>query len=130
MGGGYRSDNKNTVLIILIVIMAVVLGILMWGEKKKSNAKTQELTKLNEQIFAENQAKAEALKQKEAEDSFYQKLTDGQQWFKQLQAYLWTVNKSKVSVTNISMGGNASYAGYIRTIILNDDMDYDLAIIC
>lgn len=52
--GGYRSDNKNTVLIILIVIMAVVLGILMWGEKKKSNAKTQELTKLNEQIFAEN----------------------------------------------------------------------------
>ena len=51
----------------------------MWGEKKKSNAKTQELTKLNEQIFAENQAKAEALKQKEAEDSFYQKLTDGQQ---------------------------------------------------
>lgn len=75
-GGGYRSDNKNTVLIILIVIMAVVLGILMWGEKKKSNAKTQELTKLNEQIFAENQAKAEALKQKEAEDSFYQKLTD------------------------------------------------------
>ena len=87
-GGGYRSDNKNTVLIILIVIMAVVLGILMWGEKKKSNAKTQELTKLNEQIFAENQAKAEALKQKEAEDSFYQKLTDGHQWFKQLQAYL------------------------------------------
>ena len=87
-GGGYRSDNKNTVLIILIVIMAVVLGILMWGEKKKSNAKTQELKKLNEQIFAENQAKAEALKQKEAEDSFYQKLTDGQQWFKQLQAYL------------------------------------------
>ena len=110
--------------------MAVVLGILMWGEKKKSNAKTQELTKLNEQIFAENQAKAEALKQKEAEDSFYQKLTDGQQWFKQLQTYLWTVNKSKVSVTNISMGGNASYAGYIRTMILNDDMDYDLAIIC
>lgn len=75
--GGDRSGNKNTVLIILIVIMAIVLGILMWGEKKKSNAETQELTKLNEQIFAENQAKAEALRQKEAEDSFYQKLADG-----------------------------------------------------
>ena len=49
----------------------------MWGEKEKSNAKTQELTKLNEQIFAENQAKAEALKQKEAEDSFYQKRVEG-----------------------------------------------------
>ena len=65
------------VLIILTVIMAVVLGILMWGEEKKSNAKMQELTKLNEQIFAENQSKGEALKHKEAEDSFYQKLADG-----------------------------------------------------
>ena len=151
-GGGYRGGNKNTVLIILIVVMAVALGILMWGEKKKSNAKEQELTKLNEQIFTENQAKEEALKQKEAEDSFYQKLTDGfdvnilivgdsigagggietggKQWYNQLQFYLQTVNKSKVSVTNVSMGGNTSYAGYVRTMVLNDDVDYDLAIIC
>lgn len=28
------------------------------------------------------------------------------------------------------MGGNASYAGYVRTMALNDDVDYDLAIIC
>ena len=152
MGGGYRGGNKNTVLIILIVVMAVALGILMWGEKKKSNVKAQELTKLNEQIFTENQAKEEALKQKEAEDSFYQKLTDGfdvnilivgdsigagggietggKQWYNQLQFYLQTVNKSKVSVTNVSMGGNTSYAGYVRTMVLNDDVDYDLAIIC
>ena len=152
MGGGYRGGKKNTVLIILIVVMLAALSILMWGEKKKANAKAQELAKLNEQIYAENQAKAEALKQKEAEDSFYQKLvdgfdvnvlvvgdsigegsgtqTDGQQWFKQLQTYLRTVNKSKVSVTNVSMGGNASYAGYVRTMALNDDVDYDLAIIC
>lgn len=151
-GGGYRGGKKNTVLIILIVVMVAALSILMWGEKKKANAKAQELAKLNEQIFADNQAKAEALKQKEAEDSFYQKLvdgfdvnvlivgdsigegsgtqTDGQQWFKQLQTYLRTVNKSKVSVTNVSMGGNASYAGYVRTMALNDDVDYDLAIIC
>lgn len=150
--GGYRGGKKNTVLIILIVVMVAALSILMWGEKKKAKAKAQELAKLNEQIYAENQAKAEALKQKEAEDSFYQKLvdgfdvnvlivgdsigegsgtqTDGQQWFKQLQTYLRTVNKSKVSVTNVSMGGNASYAGYVRTMALNDDVDYDLAIIC
>ena len=28
------------------------------------------------------------------------------------------------------MGGNASYAGYVRTMALNDGVDYDLAIIC
>lgn len=149
MGGGYRSGNKNTVLIILIVIMAVVLGILMWGEKKRSNAKTQELTKLNEQIFVENQAKAEALKQKEVEDSFYQKLTDGfdvnvlvvgdsiaengqgeKGWCTLLQNSLRKTYNNRVSFTNVSMGGNASYAGYVRTMALNDDVDYDLAIIC
>lgn len=147
--GGYRSGNKNTVLIILIVIMAVVLGILMWGEKKRSNAKTQELTKLNEQIFVENQAKAEALKQKEVEDSFYQKLTDGfdvnvlvvgdsiaengqgeKGWCTLLQNSLRKTYNNRVSFTNVSMGGNASYAGYVRTMALNDAVDYDLAIIC
>ena len=121
----------------------------MWGEEKKSNAKTQELTKLNEQIFAENQAKAEALKQKEAEDSLYQKLTDSfdvnvlvvgdsiaeggqgeKGWCTLLQNNLRKTYGNSVSFTNVSMGGNASYAGYVRTMALNDNVDYDLAIIC
>ena len=149
MGGGYRGGNKNTVLIILIVVMLAALSILMWGEKKKANAKAQELAKLNEQIFAENQAKAEALKQKEAEDSFYQKLVDGfdvnvlvvgdsiaeggqgeKGWCTLLQNNLRKTYGNSVSFTNVSMGGNASYAGYVRTMALNDDVDYDLAIIC
>ncbi len=152
LDGEYRSGNRNKAQIILIVVMVAVVGILMWGEKRKSDARNEELAKLNEQIVAENQAKAEALKRKEAEDSFYQKLadgfdvnvlvvgdsigegagtqTDGQQWYKQLQMYLETVNNGKVSVTNVSMGGNASYAGYVRTMALNDGVDYDLAIIC
>lgn len=148
-GGGYRGGNKNTVLIILIVVMVAALSILMWGEKKKSSAKTQELTKLNEQIFTENQAKAEALKQKEAEDSFYQKLADGfdvnvlivgdsiaensqgeKGWCTLLQNNLRKTYGNSVSFTNVSMGGNASYAGYVRTMALNDNVDYDLAIIC
>lgn len=148
-GGGYRGGKKNTVLIILIVVMVAALSILMWGEKKKANAKAQELAKLNEQIFAENQAKAEALKQKEAEDSFYQKLVDGfdvnvlvvgdsiaeggqgeKGWCTLLQNNLRRTYGNSVSFTNVSMGGNASYAGYVRTMALNDDVDYDLAIIC
>ncbi len=129
--------------------MAVVLGILMWNEKKESNAKAEELTKLNEQIFAENQAKSEALKQKDAEDSFYQKLSDGfdvnvlvvgdsiaengqgeKGWCTLLQNNLRKTYGNSVSFTNVSMGGNASYAGYVRTMALNDDVNYDLAIIC
>ena len=118
----------------------------------EDDKRSAELQALNTKLYQEEQEKQTALKQQEAEDSFYQKLadgfdanilivgdsigegagteTDGQQWFKQLQAYLQNVNKGKVSVTNVSMGGNASYAGYVRTMALNDDVDYDLAIIC
>lgn len=120
--------------------------------KKEEDKKLAELQAFNTQLYQEEQDKAAALKQKKADDSFYQKLadcfdvnvlivgdsigagsgteTDGQQWFKQLQSYLRTLNKASVSVTNVSMGGNTSYAGYVRTMDLNDDVDYDLAIIC
>lgn len=118
----------------------------------EDDKRSAELQALNKKLYQEEQEKQTALKQQEAEDSFYQKLadgfdanilivgdsigegagteTDGQQWFKQLQAYLQNVNKGKVSVTNVSMGGNTSYAGYVRTMVLNDDVDYDLVIIC
>ena len=120
--------------------------------KVEDDKRSAELQALNKKLYQEEQEKQTALKQQEAEDSFYQKLadgfdanilivgdsigegagteTDGQQWFKQLQAYLQNVNKGKVSVTNVSMGGNTSYAGYVRTMALKDDVNYDLAIIC
>lgn len=153
MGGGDRSrSRKNVILSIIIALLAVLLGVLLWMNKKDEDKKSAELQALNAKLYQEEQEKEAALKQKKAEDSFYQKLsdgfdvnilvvgdsigagagteTDGQQWFKQLQAYLRTVNKASVSVTNVSMGGNTSYAGYVRTMALDDDIDYDLAIIC
>lgn len=121
-------------------------------DKIEKEQKSAELQALNKKVFQEKQEKEAALKQQKAEDSFYQKLSDGfdvnilivgdsigvgdgtesagQEWFKQLQTYLQTINKGNVSLTNISMGGNASYAGYVRTMALNDGVDYDLAIIC
>lgn len=152
-GGGYRSSSrKDVILSIIIVLLAAILGILLWMNKKDEDKKSAELRAMNAKLYQEEQEKEAALKQKKAEDSFYQKLsdgfdvnvlvvgdsigagsgteTDGQQWFKQLQSYLRTLNKASVSVTNVSMGGNASYAGYVRTMVLDDDIDYDLAIIC
>ena len=151
--GGYGSSSrKNLIYGIVIVILAALLGVLLWMSKVEDDKRSAELQALNKKLYQEEQEKQTALKQQEAEDSFYQKLADGfdanilivgdsigegagtetngQQWFKQLQAYLQNVNKGKVSVTNVSMGGNTSYAGYVRTMVLNDDVDYDLAIIC
>lgn len=44
--------------------------------KVSEDKKSEELRALNKKIFQEEQEEAEALKQKEAEDSFYHKLTD------------------------------------------------------
>lgn len=120
--------------------------------KVEEDKKSAELQALSKELYQQEQEKQAALEQQEAEDSFYQKLkdgfdvnvliigdsigagagtqTDGEQWFNQLQSYLHTMNKERVLLTNISMGGNASYAGYVRTMALDDSVNYDLAIIC
>ena len=152
-GGGYRSNSrKNQICGIVIVILAALLGVLLWMNKVEEDKRSAELQALNKKLYQEEQEKQATLKQQEAEDSFYQKLADGfdvnvlivgdsigagggietsgMQWYNQLQSYLRTINKNKVSLTNVSMGGNVSYAGYVRTMALNDDVNYDLAIIC
>lgn len=114
--------------------------------KVSEDKKSAELQALNKKLFQEEQTKAAALKQKEAEDSFYQKLADGFEvnvlivgdsiaeggqgekgWCTLLQNNLRKTYGNRVSFTNVSMGGNA---GYVRTMALNDDVGYDLAIIC
>lgn len=153
MGGGYRgSSRKNVTLLIITIMLAVFLGFLLWIDKANEAKISAELQEYNEKIYQEEQKKKEEKNRKKAEDSFYQKLADGfdvnvlivgdsigegsgtetngKQWFAQLQSYLRTINKGAVLVDNVSMGGNTSYAGYVRTMALNDDINYDLAIIC
>ena len=122
---------------------------LLWVNKTKEDQKAAELQALRRQQIREEQEKEAALKQKEADDSFYQKLADGfdvnvlvvgdsiaaggqgeNGWCTRLRNNLKKTYNGKVSFTNVSMGGNASYAGYVRTMALDDGVDYDLAIIC
>ena len=129
--------------------MAILLGTFLWMDKVSEDKKCAELRALNKRLYQEEQEEAEALKQKEAADSFYQKLVDGfdvnvlvvgdsiaeggqgeKGWCTLLQNNLRKTYGNSVSFTNVSMGGNASYAGYVRTMALNDNVDYDMAIIC
>lgn len=129
--------------------MATLLGALLWMNKVDEDKKSAELQALNKKLYQEEQEKQAALKQKEAEDSFYQKLSDGfdvnvlivgdsiaengqvdSGWCTLLKNNLREAYNTKVSFTNVSMGGNASYAGYVRTMALNTDGNYDLAVIC
>lgn len=77
-GGGHRSNSwKNLIYGIVIVILAALLGVLLWMNKVDEDKKSAELQALNKKLYQEEQEKQEALKQKAAEDSFYQKLLDG-----------------------------------------------------
>lgn len=150
MGGGYSSSSrKNLVYGIVIVILSISLGVLLWTSKVEEEKRSAELQALNQKLYQEEQKKQEALKQQEKSDSFYQKLADGfdvnvlvvgdsiaqngqgnNGWCTLFQNDLRKTYGVGVTLTNISMGGNTSYAGYVRTMVLNDDVDYDLAIIC
>lgn len=51
-------------------------------------------------------------------------------WGRLLAEWMHQTYGVEYTLTNISMGGNSSYAGYARTMILDDGIEYDLAIIC
>lgn len=148
IGGG----NIKIICTICTIILAVILGILLWNEHLKNEKKEQELRILNQQITTQRKQEEEVRRLLEENDSFYQKLKDGfdvnllivgdsigagagtktqeKQWYEQLKNYLKKEYGIRVGLTNVSMGGNASYAGYVRTMALEDDVDYDLAILC
>lgn len=151
--GGYcKNLSKKIAVSVLILILVLFSVVLLWLDENSENQKFIELKAANAKVYQEERERLADLKLKEKEDSFYQKLADGfgvnilivgdsigagsgttidgKQWFKQLQSYLKKINKKSVFVTNVSMGGNASYAGYVRTMALNDDINYDLVIIC
>ena len=76
--GGYRDNSRtNLVVGILCVVLAVLLGGILWLDKTEEDQRSAELQRLNKKVFQERQEQKAALKQKEAEDSFYQKLSDG-----------------------------------------------------
>lgn len=61
--GGYRSSSrKNAILSVIIVLLAVLLGTLLWMNKKDEDKKSAELQALNAQLYQEEQEKAAALK--------------------------------------------------------------------
>ena len=51
-------------------------------------------------------------------------------WYKYLAPYMKEAYGIKLDITNVSMGGNSSYAGYARVMELDEREDYDLAVIC
>lgn len=132
----------------MTVCLGLLLAVLLIRDEQEQKAAYEQTVELQKKNYKERQEEMAALKQKEEKDSFYQKLADGfdvnilivgdsiseggsgqNGWCTLLKNYLKSAYKGSVRLTNVSMGGNASYAGYVRTMTLDDGVDYDLAVI-
>ncbi|MBE5875872.1 MAG: SGNH/GDSL hydrolase family protein [Lachnospiraceae bacterium] len=103
---------------------------------------------------AQKAAEEEAIRRAELEkeDSFYQKLKDGfdvdilvvgdtiataygatkpeYSWVRTIELYLEQVYQIEVNITNLALADSSAYAGYANLMMLNDEIEYDLALIC
>ena len=125
-------------------------------EKESLKALSDELSGQKKQIEEVDQDVKEENGEYVDEDlpgrNFYQKLKHGQnvrilivgdsigngdgatrednKWENLLKAHIEEDYRSKVEITNVSIGGSTSFAGFARVAMLPDDENYDLAIIC
>ena len=51
-------------------------------------------------------------------------------WYKKLIPYMKEQFGINLEITNVSMGGNTSYAGYVRTMNLDEKTGYDYVVVC
>ncbi len=153
------GGSTRHLLVILSVILAAILGTLLYYSNIKEMQREASLKVLLQQEHEKQSAQKEeeqrlelALQEKRESDSFYQKLADGfdvnilvvgdsigagtgssdsnHNWSALLKNEITATYGSLVTLTNVSMGGNASYAGYVRTLALDDNNNYDLVVLC
>lgn len=155
MGGG----TANLIFTVIVVVTVAILGALLYSDHVQEDENAAKLKALVEQdrerrIAEEQEQRLEAQRREQLrkEDSFYQKLADGfdvnllivgdsiaegagasdrsHAWASMLAESIHRTYNVKANMTNVSMGGNSSYAGYVRTMALDNDVDYDLVVLC
>lgn len=109
MHAGFKKV-KITLLILLVIL--IISGVAL-AATMRSDAHTLRVLIVGDSIGGGAGASDPSLK-----------------WYKYLIPYMKDTYGIKLEITNVSMGGNSSYAGYARVMELEDGENYDLAIIC
>lgn len=157
-GNWFQEGGVHPLIIALIVVWTAALLYMMYDYQRETRQQSEELRLLRiqeEQARLEREESARRtellLIEKRKNDSFYQKLADGfdvrvlvvgdsigngrgadeweDRWPVLLQTELGETYGVDVSLENISMDGNTSFAGYARTAMLETE-SVDCAIIC
>lgn len=149
---GATKSTTNIILSVVAVILVVCFGIVLFLDNMEQKAEYAKNLELSSQAQVERREKLVELEKRESTDSFYQKLVDGfdvnilvvgdsiglgkgveeasLSWIELMRTTLIQTYNVNVSITNVSLGYSTSYAGFVRTMSLEDNQDFDLAIVC
>lgn len=105
-----RKKARALLLIIALIAIMIMFGL---GVIRKQNSEKLKILIVGDSIGEGAGASDPSLK-----------------WYKYLIPYMKETYGVNLDITNVSMGGNTSYAGYVRVMELGDEEEYDLAIIC
>ncbi len=151
----FLSKKISAILLFILIITIVLLYFLIhkfYTHEKWQSSQIAELSKQMNTLKSDNSVELPRVIQDGDSQSFYQKLQAGlpvniiiigdsigsgagssdasHTWMSLLADYLKETYNSDITLTNISMGGNASYAGYVRALSLDNNIEYDLVIFC
>lgn len=110
MASGERSKQLKGIILISIVL---IVGLIWIGYTWHRHQNTYQILIVGDSIG-----------NGEGCDDYANK------WFKFIGPHMEDTYNRQVKITNVSMGGNSSYAGYARIMMLEEDTDYDLVIVC
>ena len=124
--GEAESVKKKTVYLVSIVIIFLCVAnafLLVWNLRGKelfgeTHGKSDDSHCMNVLIVGDSIGAGDCIDNAQAK------------WDIQLQEWLEREYHVTCRMTNVSMGGNSSYAGYGRVAALQEGVDYDLAILC
>lgn len=118
--------HKKKILGISVILILVVVGVIYYS-KVSPVKETNVYLSVYEKIEAEVPVNVLIVGDSIAQGTG---ATPGNSWATLFTNWIKEKCGEDSVITNISMGGNTSYAGIVRENILDDDIDYDLAIIC
>lgn len=146
------KKTSNIILSVIAAIMAVAFGIVLVLDNREQQERYAKNAELNSQAQVERREKNAELEKREQTDSFFQKLSDGfdvnilivgdsigmgkgvdegsLNWIDLMESYLMETYNVNVNTKNISLGYSTCYGGYVRTMALEKNEDFDLALIC
>lgn len=107
------KSNKRLISFLIIAVVLVVIILFGYAAVKTQNTNRIKVLIVGDSISEGSGASDPSL-----------------HWYKYLIPYMKETYGVKLDITNVSMGGTTSYAGYVRVMQLDSKEDYDLAIIC